>query len=105
MADGNIFKKLPINLENEVFEPLIKKEGLTIERIISNGHTAPEEGWFEQEQEEWVMVLQGDAKLALATGEEIELRVGDYHHIPALLKHKVVYTSATEPTIWLAIHY
>lgn len=105
MADGNLYKKLPQSLEKEVFESIIKKGDFVIERIISKGHTAPEKGWFEQACDEWVVVLKGDARLQLFSGEIIRLSVGDYYHIPARVKHKVVYTSAIEPTIWLAVHY
>ena len=105
MVDGNLYKNLPKNLEKEVFETLVIKKGITIERIISNGHTAPEIGWFQQEKEEWIVVLQGDARLQLFSGKEVVLSVGDYYCIPAGVKHKVVYTSASEPTIWLAVHY
>jgi cupin 2 domain-containing protein len=33
------------------------------------------------------------------------LKPGDYVHIPAHTKHRVLWTDALEPTIWLAVHY
>ena len=52
---GNIPESLP----GEIFESLINTSGVRVERIISKGHTSPETGWYEQAQNEWVMVLQG----------------------------------------------
>jgi len=41
---GNIFKSIPENLDNEVFDLLIQNENVKIERIVSKGHTSPASG-------------------------------------------------------------
>lgn len=104
MAKGNIFELLPTDLSAEVFETIFQKSGLKIERIISEGHVTPTDDWYDQNQDEWVMVLQGSAKLLYEDGREIVLNRGDYLTIPAHQKHQVSWTDPEQKTIWLAVH-
>ncbi len=100
----NIFK-LPNYLSNqELFETIINSENLQIERIISTGQTTPEGTWYNQEQDEWVILLQGEATLLYSDNSRIHLTAGDYLLIKAHQKHRVEYTSFNPPCIWLAIH-
>lgn len=101
----NIYQDIPKDTQEELFEEILKSENVKIERIISDGHTSPKEGWYESEQSEWVIVLQGEARLLYEDKKEIELKCGEYQNIPAFTKHKVSYTSFNERTIWLAIYY
>lgn len=105
MKTQNIFQNIPQNLPEELFEDILKRDNFKIERIISDGHTSPKEGWYNSTQNEWVIILQGEAVLSFENGEEIELKQGDYYNITALQKHKVSYTSKSQKTIWLAIYY
>ena len=102
---NNLFDNIPANLDNEIFETLIKTQEIKIERIISRGHHSPEHGWYDQENSEWVMVLKGKAILMFEDGSEFILKQGDYLNIPAHKKHKVIWTDINKETIWLAIHY
>jgi len=102
---NNIFAALPDNLEAEVFEKLIDSENVTIERIISKGHTSPETGWYDQETSEWVIVLKGEAKLAFEGRPEVHLKEGDHINIPAHARHRVAWTTPERETVWLAVHY
>ncbi|MGB3694967.1 MAG: cupin domain-containing protein [Spirulinaceae cyanobacterium] len=102
---NNLFDKIPTNLENEVFEQLVKSDHIRIERIISKGHTSPEFGWYEQKQNEWVIVLKGQAILSFANESSVNLQEGDYINIEAYKKHKVEWTDPNIETIWLAVHY
>ncbi|MCG8367757.1 MAG: hypothetical protein MJA27_31045 [Pseudanabaenales cyanobacterium] len=72
-AMENIFAELPKNLEEEVFEILASSETVKIERIISKGHTSPKTGWYDQEQNEWVLILQGEAILSFEHDEPVRL--------------------------------
>ncbi|MDH5711849.1 MAG: cupin domain-containing protein [Gammaproteobacteria bacterium] len=101
----NIFANIPAMLDTEIFEDLAKGGGVTIERIISKGHRSPETGWYDQEKNEWVMVLKGEAILLYEDGESINLNPGDYINIPAHTKHRVQWTAPGVETIWLAVHY
>ena len=105
MNKSNIFAKIPKDLPQEIFENIIVSESVKIERIISDGHTSPKEGWYDSELNEWVILLQGNAVLEFKDAVSIELDVGDFINIPAHTKHKVTYTSSEEKTVWLAVHY
>ena len=105
MKTVNIYKQIPENLGEEVFEVLEQSRAVKIERIISKGHKSPDTGWYDQEQNEWVLVLKGNASICFENETVIELNVGDYINIPAHRKHRVISTSAITETVWLAIHY
>ena len=100
----NIFN-LPNSLNNqEVFETILSTPNLKIERIISTGKITPQGTWYDQQQDEWVLLLQGEAQLSYEDGSIINLRTGDYLLIKAHQKHRVESTSLNPPCIWLAIH-
>ncbi|MEM9271832.1 MAG: cupin domain-containing protein [Cyanobacteria bacterium P01_F01_bin.143] len=100
----NIFN-LPLSVSNqELFETLFSGNDILIERIISTGQTTPSGEWYDQDQDEWVILLQGEASLDYDDGSQIKLIAGDYLLISAHQKHRVTYTSSTPPCIWLAIH-
>lgn len=101
---ANIFE-LPLSLPNqELFEPLVSGNNILIERIISTGQTTPPGEWYDQNRDEWVILLQGEASLAYADGSKKKLTPGDYIFIPAHQRHRVEYTSYEPPCIWLAVH-
>lgn len=101
----NLFASLPQDLEREVFEDIVRSESVRIERIVSKGHTSPDTGWYDQDESEWVVVLQGAARLAFDSGREVSLNVGDFINIPAHTRHRVSWTDPSQPTIWLAVFY
>lgn len=103
---GNIFAEIPTSLPEEITTILAKSKGVQIERIISKGHVSSEEFWYDQETTEFVLLMQGEAKLELEGNEgEIVLGAGDYLVIPPHTRHKVVWTLPGEETIWLAVHF
>lgn len=103
---NNLFTPVLGELPSELFETLASSEMVKIERIVSRGHTTPESEWYDQEWHEWVVLLEGKARLAFADqDEELLLSQGDYVLIPAHQKHRVVFTSKDEDTIWLAVHF
>ncbi len=105
MKIKNIFESIPENLDEEVFELLAQSEKVKIERIISKGHSSPTSGWYNQDQNEWVVVLKGEAVISFENGEEVELKAGSHINIPAHTKHKVKWTHPEVETVWLAVHY
>jgi cupin 2 domain-containing protein len=105
MSQPSNFFELPSVLpDGELFEALLTRENITIERIISTGQTTPTGQWYNQEQDEWVILLQGEAELSYDDGTRYQLDAGDYLWIPNHQKHRVEYTSTEPPCIWLAIH-
>ncbi|MDA3907506.1 MAG: cupin domain-containing protein [Sulfurimonas sp.] len=105
MNKTNIFSQIPSEIKEELFEDIFSKEGLKIERIVSKGHTTAEFKWYNQESDEWVMVLKGEAILEFEDSDNIKLQEGDYLNIPAHTKHRVSWTKPDSETVWLAIHY
>ncbi len=101
----NIFDAIPNDLESEIFEKIVSSDNISIERIISKGHASPETGWYDQDRNEWVMVLRGEAIIVFEDGLSTTLKSGDYLHIESHQKHKVTWTDPSIETIWLAIHY
>lgn len=101
----NIFNEIPKDLKDELFEDIINTDNLKVERIVSYGHTSPKTGWYEQQENEWVIVLKGEAILSFENSDDVKLNAGDYLNIPAFKKHKVFWTLPNAETIWLAIHY
>lgn len=100
----NIFADLPDALPDEMFETLAEAGHVRIERIVSHGQATPEGEWYDQEWDEWVLVLAGNAGLLLEGEEERVLKPGDYLMIPAHCRHRVAWTDRRGRTIWLAVH-
>ena len=106
MNRENIFSNIPREIPAELFETILQTPDITIEKIISRDHSSPPDFWYDQNKNEWVIVLKGQAKLKFAENDELtELKPGDYINIPAHCKHRVEWTDPDEETIWLAVHY
>ena len=104
----NIFKDIKIDKNNEQFFDLLKTENIRIEKIVSNGQTSPKDFWYDQDENEFVIVLKGEAVLEIQKNNEIvelKLNNGDFINIKAHEKHRVKYSSLEEPTVWLAVFY
>lgn len=103
---SNLFAEIPDDMKEEDFQEILSRPGLEIERIVSRGHRSPEDFWYDQDRDEWVLLVQGSAGL-LFEGEPspVALKPGDHVLIPAHRRHQVAWTSASEDTIWLAVHF
>jgi len=102
----NILADLPSALTGEVFDTMVDSAAVRIERIVSNGHSTPENEWYDQEQAEWVLLLAGSAELLFADALEPQrLVAGDHLLIPAGCRHRVTWTDPTVKTVWLAVHF
>jgi cupin 2 domain-containing protein len=102
----NLFSDAPANLSDEVLQTVLESDAVRIERIVSHGHTSPDEVWFDQDQHEWVVVLRGAARLRFDGDDEpLDMKPGDFVNIPAHKRHRVEWTTPDEPTIWLAVHH
>ncbi|RMF62435.1 MAG: cupin domain-containing protein [Calditrichaeota bacterium] len=106
MQRGNLFAKIPTRLSKEIFQPLVEHRAFRLERILSDGQSTPEGEWYDQAQDEWVVLLQGSAELLFRDPpERLQMRPGDYVLIPAHRRHRVEWTDAKEKTVWLALHF
>ena len=103
----NIFAGIPASTATaEEFSQLLQRPGLRIERIVSTGHCSPPDFWYEQADGEWVLLIEGAARLRFADEAEARhLKPGDFLDIAAQRCHRVDWTDPDQPTIWLAIHY
>ena len=100
----NLFHDIPATLPDELFTELASGGSTRILRIVSTGHTTPEGEWYDQEDTEWVVVLKGRARLSFADGrDDLEMEPGDHVLLPAHCRHRVTYTQAAPPTVWLAV--
>jgi cupin 2 domain-containing protein len=105
VAIGNLRSAIPHVLPDELFTTLAAGRGARIERIVSRGHASPSGFWYEQEESEFVLVTHGHARLEIEGRGELDLRAGDYVHLPARVRHRVTWTSTHEDTIWLAVFF
>ncbi len=102
----NIFSGINYQSSEEIFETIIKTNQFKIERIISSGQSTDKRKWYDQDVDEWVILLKGSAGLLFENNtEEIIMKPGDYVNIPAHQKHRIEWTDSNEETIWLAVHY
>jgi len=101
----NIFENIPDNFSEELFETIAKSDNVKIEKIISDGHTSPPDFWYDQDQNEFVIILKGTAVLEFEDGKTVGMIEGDYLIIPAHQKHRVSYTDTSRKTVWLAVFY
>lgn len=97
----NLLSPLPEAGIGEEFLTLLARPGLRVERIVSDGHASPADFWYDQPEDEWVLLLQGSARLEYADGRLLGLCAGDSLLIPAHCRHRVAETALR--TVWLAV--
>lgn len=101
----NLFADIPAKLTAEWVQTLWENPHLKIERIVSRGHGSPQGLWYDQDWDEWVVLLKGSAGLLFDGEEQITtLAPGDALLIPSGVKHRVVWTDEHVETLWLAVH-
>jgi cupin 2 domain-containing protein len=106
MHARNIFRSKPAETGEEITEEILRAGAIRIERIVSQVHSSPPGFWYDQNDNEWVILLKGKAGLRFhGEKEPIILAPGDYLNIPAHLKHRVEWTDTSGETVWLAIRY
>ena len=101
----NLFQDIPSDLPDELFTELLNQPGVRIERIVSAGHKSDPDFWYNQDEQEWICLIQGEAELEFQDQAKQKLIAGDTLLIPAHQKHRVNFTSSEPPCIWLAIFF
>jgi len=101
---NNILEALPADLPEELVEVIGGGGDVRIERIVSRGHASEEGFWYDQDENEFVLLLEGEAGLEFED-ETVHLKRGDYLTIEAHRKHRVKWTTPDQPTIWLAVYF
>jgi cupin 2 domain-containing protein len=106
MKQNNLFSQIPDSMDDETYETLLRTGQTKLERIISAGQSTPPGEWYDQEMNEWVILLKGGAGLLFEGETQVfVMSPGDYVSIPAHRRHRVEWTDPEEKTIWLALHY
>jgi cupin 2 domain-containing protein len=105
ITHDNLFEGIPSTLDAELVERIASGRGVRIERIVSRGHASPDGFWYDQDENEWVVLLCGGAVLRFEGHDDITLRPGDHVDIPAHTRHRVQWTAADVDTVWLAVFY
>jgi len=102
----SLLKEVPRDLPDELIEVLACSESIRIERIISRGHRSPDGAWYDQEANEFVLLVRGRAGLSIEGEDDtVVLEEGDYVTLRAHVRHRVEWTDSERETIWLAVHY
>jgi cupin 2 domain-containing protein len=103
---ASLFDGIPTVLPAELTDCLLRSPALRIERIVSRGHCSPPGFWYDQPENEWVLLVSGAAALRFETETEpVLLREGMHLHIPARVRHRVEWTRPDADTVWLAVFY
>lgn len=100
----NLFAGLPERLPAELTDTLVQAKHIRIERMVSEGHSSPAGFWYDQEENEFSMLLQGAARLRFED-ETVAMKAGDWLNIPAHRRHRVEWTTPDEKSVWLAVFY
>ena len=100
----NIFELTELPEEQELTDILVQCKNVRIERILSAGQISPEGFWYDQKENEFVFLVQGEATIAYED-KHINLHAGDTVILHAHEKHRVEYTSIEPPCIWFCIFY
>jgi len=105
LAHGSLLHGLPSPQAEEQVERLIDSPTVRIERIVSTGQASPPGSWYDQPDAEFVVLLSGAARLRVETDDvTLDLKPGDWVEIPAHVRHRVEWTQAEPPTVWLTVH-
>lgn len=102
---SNIFADIPAELPQELVQAYQSSANFRIERIVSLGHASSEGFWYDQDENEWVLLIQGAARLQFKGQAAFEMTPGSIVNIPAHRRHRVEWTDPKQPTIWLVVHY
>lgn len=106
MRTGNVGIGFGDNLVNELYTTLADGGSCRVERIVSRGHNSPPGFWYDQDENEFVLLVKGAARMLLeGEAEERSLGPGDWLDIKAHVRHRVTWTDPTRPTIWVAVFY
>lgn len=108
---GNVLSNVPSDgsrLAEESFLTLLDGVAgpLTLKRIVSTGHSTPLDEWYDQDDDEWCIVLRGSARLLIeGESDARQMDCGDWVYLPRKVRHRVAWTDPAQTTVWLALHH
>src|SRR3989344_2072380 len=98
MEIKNILSNIPNKIPKEIIETIICSPNIKIERIISKGHVTPKGKWYDQDKNEFVLIIKGNAELSFEDNKLVKMKEGDHLIIPRHVKHKVEKTDLSTET-------
>lgn len=98
----NIYELPPFPLAGEAVKILAENGNIRIERIVSTGQVSD---WYDQPETEFVILLEGEAVIEYENHETAAMSKGDTLLIGPHRRHRVSYTSADPPCVWLCVFY
>ena len=105
-SPNNLFTGIPLNLPSELETLLASGRQFRLKRIVSRGHTSAPGDWYDQQEDEWVILLSGAARLEFEDEDELlGMNPGDHLLIPAHRRHRVQWTAPGTDTVWLALYF
>ncbi len=106
MDAGNLFLEPLFPSDGEVFKTILETPSFKLEKILSSGQATPPGEWYDQDVNEWFVLLRGSAGLLFEGETTVRVLLpGDHLLIPAHRRHRVEWTDSTTKTVWLALHY
>ncbi len=102
MRHGNLGDGVPSAVPEELITVLADGGGVRIERIVSRGHASEPGFWYDQSEDEFVLLVRGAARLEFGDAN-LELTAGAWVQIPAHVRHRVAWTAEDADTVWLAV--
>jgi len=101
MEGQNLFENLCFDPEEEKIERLFESGRIRVERICSSSQSGE---LYDQEEHEWVILLEGQAGILFVDdGETVSLKGGDHLLIEAHRRHRLTFTS--ERCLWLCVFW
>ena len=98
----NIFDLPPLPSSEELTTVLAESGNVRIERIISTGQTSD---WYDQDEREFVALLEGNAIVEFENGKNVPMTKGDTIVIEPHERHRVSYASSIPPCVWLCVFF
>jgi cupin 2 domain-containing protein len=98
----NIFNLPTLPLSEELTTMLAESGNIRIERIISTGQVSD---WYDQDETEFVVLLDGNAVIEFENDRRVTMSKGDTLLIQPHERHRVSYTSTNPPCVWLCVFY
>jgi cupin 2 domain-containing protein len=102
----DVLVNIPVRAGSGAAAPAGSAGATRVERIVSHGHASPAGFWYDQDEAEWVAVLEGEGVLEYDDGQPpVVLRRGDSVYLAPHQRHRVASTAAGADTIWLAVFF
>lgn len=98
----NIFDMPELPLSEELTTILAESGNVRIEWIISTGQTSD---WYDQDETEFVALINGSAVIEFENDRSVAMSTGDTLIILPRERHRVSYTTSEPPCVWLCVFY